>query len=185
MSEPIKLHHQMTTVRDMEAAIHMYRDVFGMELIGRVLVPDTTGDGLDEVGKDKVWGDNEHQWEIATLDSGAGALIELCHQVHPPLKVLPPELKDYGATGHTEQGFLVDNIDEWYKKIVDAGYRPQSEPWYAGKTLRTFAFYDYEDNVIQLTEDMTKPETPYWDRMFNPPDTRTPAQIEMLEKTYK
>lgn len=181
MSSPVKLHHQMTIVKDMDAAIHMYQDVFGMELIGRILVPN---DDLDEVGKEKIWGDNEHQWEIATLDSGAGALIELCHPIHPQLIESKPEWKDYGFTGHTEQGFLVDDIDEWYKKIVDAGYRPQSEPWYAGNTLRTFAFYDYEGNVIQLAQDLTNAEVPSWERMFSTADQRTPEQIEKLKKTY-
>lgn len=185
MSAPIRLHHQMTIVKDMDAAVHMYRDVFGMELVGRVVVPDLDAEGMEDVGKEKVWGEGERYWEIATLDSGAGALIELCHPVYPPLELSKPEWKDYGYTGHTEQGFLVDDIDAWYKKIVNAGYRPQSEPWYAGRTLRTFAFYDYEDNVIQLTEDLTKAEVPSWERMFNPPDTRTPKRIEMLKKSYK
>lgn len=182
MSKPVKLHHQMTIVKDMDAAIHMYRDVFGMELIGRVLVPH---DDVDEVGGEKIWGDNERQWEIATLDSGAGALIELCHPIHPPLLEKSAKEKDYGYTGHCEQGFLVDDIDEWYKKIVEAGYRPQSEPWYGGTNIRTFAFYDYEDNVIQLTEDLTGDEVPAWERMFSPADQRTPQQIEKLEKTYR
>ena len=187
-------HHQMTTVKDMDEAIHLYRDVLGLELTARIIVPN---DALsDDVGSQGVWADGiDHVWEIATLDNGKGAPIELCHPIYPEV-VLNGNTDnspvtgttDYGFTGHTEQGFAVnDDINEWYKWIVANGYRPQSEPWETSPGCMTFVFYDKEGNVIQLLEDSEHPAIPHWGSIPGMPkgDFRTPEQKAMCEKTYK
>ena len=78
------LHHQMTTVKNMDEAIHLYRDVLGLELTSRLIVPN---DILpDSVGSQEVWADGiDHIWEIATLDNWRGAPIELA----TPSRALP------------------------------------------------------------------------------------------------
>lgn len=178
-------HHQMTTVKDMDEAIHLYRDVLGLELCSRLIVPN---DVLPEdVGSDKVFSDGiDHIWEIATLDNGRGAPIELCHPIYPAVVVMGKST-DYGFTGHTEQGFAVEDIQSWYQWIVENGYRPQSEPWEAAPGCMTFAFYDKEGNVIQLYEDPEQPAVPRWTSIPGMPkgDFRSPEQKSMCEKTYQ
>lgn len=179
------LHHQMTTVKDMDEGIHLYRDVLGLELTARLIVPN---DALaDEVGSQEVWGDSvDHVWEIATLDNGKGAPIELCHPIFPEV-VLCEKTVDYGFTGHTEQGFAVEDINAWYAWIVENGYRPQSEPWETAPGCMTFVFYDKEGNIIQLYEDSEHPAIPRWTSIPGMPkgDFRSPEQKAMCEKTYK
>ncbi len=186
-------HHQMTTVKDMDEAIHLYQDVLGLELTGRVIVPN---DVLPEdVGSEEIWGaDIDHVWEIATLDNGKGAPVELCHPIYPPVVMSNTcatekisGTTDYGFTGHTEQGFAVSEIDEWYDWIVENGYRPQSKPWEAAPGCMTFVFYDKEGNIIQLYEDPEHPAIPRWTSIPGMPkgDFRTPEQKAMAEKTYK
>ncbi len=187
-------HHQMTTVKDMDEAIHLYQDVLGLELSARLIVPN---DVLpDDVGSDKVWPDEiDHVWEIATLDNGKGAPIELCHPIYPEVQMcntINSEFctgtTDYGFTGHTEQGFAVAGIDDWYKWIVEEnGYKPQSEPWETAPGCMTFCFYDKEGNVIQLYDDAEQPAIPRWTTIPGMPkgDFRTPEQKAMAEETYK
>lgn len=179
------LHHQMTTVKDMDEAIHLYQDILGLTLTARLIVPN---DALsDDVGSEAVWGDGvDHVWEIATLDNGKGAPIELCHPIYPEV-VFVGNTTDYGFTGHTEQGFAVEDIDAWYQWIVDNGYRPQSEPWETAPGCMTFVFYDKEGNIIQLYEDSEHPVIPRWTTVPGMPqgDFRSPEQKAMCEKTYK
>ena len=114
--------------RDRARTIHLYQDVLGLTLNARLMVPN---DALsDDVGSEAIWGDVDHVWEIATLDNGKGAPIELYHPIYPAVVVMDKST-DYGFTGHTEQGFAVEDINAWYKWIVDNGYRPQSKPWEA------------------------------------------------------
>ena len=178
-------HHQMTTVKNMDEAIHLYQDVLGLELTSRLIVPN---DVLPEkVGSQDIWGsDIDHVWEIATLDNGRGAPIELCHPIYPAV-VLMDKSTDYGYTGHTEQGFAVEDIHGWYKWIVENGYRPQSEPWEAAPGCFTFVFYDKEGNIIQLYEDPAQPAIPCWTGVPGMPkgDFRSPEQKAMAEKTYQ
>ncbi len=180
-------HHQMTTVKDMDAMIHLYRDVLGMELTSRVVVPDDAirpADGAE--GTKAVMGDDiDRIWEIATLDSNQGACIELCHPIYPPVVCTPPETRGYGYLGHSERGFAVEDIDAWYDWIVENGYVPQSRPWQAGPNSRTFVFFDPEGNMIQLYEDMEHPTIPRWERMCDIVDLRKPEQIPFIESTYK
>lgn len=178
----LRFHHQMVCVKDMEEAIHLFQDVLGFELVARMVVPD------DRFMPEELVKENfgqTHKWEIALFDSNAGALIELTHAIDPPVQLADPEWVNYFYTGITELGFMVDGLDAWYKKIVDAGYKTQSEPWPGGISGRTFVFFDKEGNIIQLWEDTTKPDIPHWDRFFDTPDVRTPEQIELLKKTYR
>lgn len=185
------LHHQMTTVKDMDEAIHLYRDILGLELSARLIVPN---DILpDDVGSSKVFQDGiNHVWEIATLDNWKGAPIELCHPIYPEVIVSGNTSNtplsgttDYGYTGHTEQGFAVTDINAWYDWIVQNGYRPQSPVWEAAPGCYSFAFYDKEGNVIQLYEDPAHPAVPSWTKMDLPMnDFRTPEQKAWAESTY-
>ena len=180
------LHHQMTTVKDMDAAVHLYQDVLGLELTSRLIVPN---DILPEdVGSSKVFSDGiDHVWEIATLDNWTGAPIELCHPIFPEVVKMAGQT-DYGFTGHTEQGFAVTDINAWYDWITQNGYRTQSPVWEAAPGCYTFAFYDTEGNVIQLYEDPRHPAVPSWTKLDFPMPThdfRTPEQKAWAESTYK
>lgn len=175
----LRFHHQMVSVKDMDEAIHLFQDVLGFELVARLVVPDD--DVLSNVDH---FGDNQFQWEIVTLDSNHGAIIELAHAIKPGIQETPHEYLDYFYTGITELGFEVDDLEAWYKKISDLGYKHQPI-FQMATTSKSFVFWTNEGVIIQLNEDMTKPDVPRWERYFDNPDQRTPQQIEMLKKSYK
>lgn len=180
------LHHQMTTVKNMDEAVRLYRDVLGLEMTSRSIIPnDILRPEGGEGGTKEVFGDDiDHIWEIVTLDNWKGAPIELCHPIYPEVVVC--NTTDYGFTGHTELGFAVAGIDEWYDWIVENGYRVQSKPWEAAPKCMTFCFYDTEGNVIQLYDDPAQPAIPSWTKMDFPiSDFRTPEQKAWAEDTYK
>lgn len=175
----LRFHHQMVSVKDMDEAVHLFQDVLGFELVGRLVVPDEDVlDNTDHFESDQL------QWEIVTMDSNNGAIIELAHAIRPGIQETPHEYLDYFYTGITELGFEVDNLEEWYDKIVALGYKTQPI-FQAGTNNTCFCFWTNEGVIIQLNEDMTKPDVPRWERYFENPDQRSPQQIEMLQKSYK
>jgi uncharacterized glyoxalase superfamily protein PhnB len=156
------------TVEDMDEAIHLWGDVLGFELLYRGIIPDPETLASNEHMADSMEDEDFYQSETVCMDSNNGAMVEFQRQIHPKQHVLPFREHGYGYTHIVELGLVVDDIDAWYKKIVDAGYTPQSEPWVSAPSgSRTFVFYDKEGNVIQLWQEANPPADGIyrWERM--------------------
>lgn len=125
--------------------------------------------------------------EIVCLQNDMGVVVELTHNVIPDEIETPRENRTYGAAGYLEFAFLVDDIDAWYDRIVEAGHAPLSDaPWPAGPTQLSFQFYGDEGNVIQLMAYIEGEEVPAVNEWPGEGmgDQRTPEQIELCEASY-
>jgi len=126
MSDAIKpwrladLHHVGLTVSDIEAAIHFYRDVLGMKLMGRR--PSVTADyvaqqtGYDNVelsvASFKVSPDGQQSLEVVQYMNHAG----------------PPANQATNRAGNSHLCFVVDNFQACYDDLQAKGVRFQSAP---------------------------------------------------------
>ena len=192
----IRPHHVMAEVKNMDSAIHLWCDVMGLDLKSRIVIAKTAESqvGVLSEGVDDAMGMADDQEaeivsmrEIVRLQNDTGVVVELTHNVIPDEIETPRENRTYGAAGYLEFAFLVDDIDAWYDRIVEAGYTPLSDaPWPAGPTQLSFQFYDDEGNVIQLMAYIEGEEVPAVNEWPGEGmgDQRTPEQIELCEASY-
>lgn len=157
----MRFHHMAVFVSDMEEAIHLWRDVMGFRLDVNITIPDGTAPGPTTIMYPKLL-DDIFKVKGATsrcvlFSSSDGALIELQQPSMPKIQKTPPENLQYGHTGFHELGLLVEDIDSWFKKIREAGYKTQTEyVWDCANIGRSFLFYDHDGNMIQLWEGPSK-----------------------------
>ena len=159
----MKFHHMALMVTNLEDAIRLWRDVMGFELGVETVIPDGAEPGpntfmypalLDDIFKIKG-----ARSRMALLSSKDGAFIELQECLNPAITKTPEENLRYGHTGIHELGLLVTDIDGWFEKVRDAGYRTQTDyVWQCASMGRSFLFYDQDGNMIQLWENLGEPE---------------------------
>lgn len=143
----MRFHHMAIMVSDLEAAIALWRDVLGFTLELQTMIPDRVGSAL----LDEVFEAKGASSRMAILRSSGNALIELQQPVNPAIERTPPENLRYRHTGIHELGLLVDDIDYWFRRVREAGYKTQTEYiWSAGEVGRSFMFFDPDGNLIQL-----------------------------------
>lgn len=153
----MRFHHMAIMVTDLQKAIALWRDVLGFELGVETVIPDGPSPGpetfmypalLDDIFKVKG-----ARSKMALLSSKEGAFIELQECENPVATKTPEENLRYAHTGIHELGLLVDDIDGWYAKIKNAGYRMQTDyVWPCANLGRSFLFYDQDGNMIQIWE---------------------------------
>lgn len=156
----MKFHHMAIFVSDMDAALKLWRDLFGFTIRVDTIIPDG-----DEAGPnayfspallDDIFGAKGSRSRMVILASPEGAVIELQQCEVPRLEKTPPEKLGYRQTGILELALEVENIDGWFEKIRAAGYSTQTEyVWPCANILRSFLFFDQDGNLIQLCEPMS------------------------------
>ncbi len=144
--------HVMLVVSDMEEALKLWRDMLGFKVIVDSTVPD--GFLIEKQTQDDCYGVKDVCSRLILAMSEEGAVVELQQPSNPMVRKTPKEYLDYSYTGENEIALNCVNIDEWYKKIVDAGYEPTTKyVWnFAGDVARSFIFRDSDYNLIQLIE---------------------------------
>lgn len=151
---PLTFHHVCLTYEDIDEAIHLWCDVLGFELTYRGIIPDPQVLADNTHMADSYDGEDHYESETVTIGVAGKMVIELQRPIVPKLHTKPARENGYNYTGLTEIAFQVDDIDFWHQRIIDAGYRPQSEPWQSTPYgSRTFVFYDHEGNIIQLWQE--------------------------------
>ena len=122
----MRFHHMAIFVAEMEAALHLWRDVLGFRVIKDSVIPDGPAPAptvylypalLDDIFKVK-----NARSRMAILVSAEGAIIELQQCENPAIQRTPPAQQRYGHTGVHELGLLVTDIDGWFARIREAGY---------------------------------------------------------------
>jgi predicted enzyme related to lactoylglutathione lyase len=114
------------TVSDLDSAVKLYENAFGLDLH----VDDHEGDDQFTSGRHAAtsWTD--------------GAFMHFALYA----------TKDGAATNGTQIAFRVADLDTAHARAVAAGARvahePKTQPW--GRSAR---YYDFDDNVIELTQD--------------------------------
>ena len=157
----MKFHHMAIMVTNLEEAIKLWRDVMGFEISVQTVIPDGDRAGpntfmypelLDDIFKIK-----NAKSRMALLSSADGALIELQECLNPAIQKTPEENLRYAHTGIHELGLVVEDIDGWFEKIKNAGYRMQTDyVWACASVGRSFLFYDQDGNMIQIWEQGAK-----------------------------
>ena len=153
----MRFDHMAIFVTDLEEAIKLWRDVLGFNLDTQKMIPDGPEPGPDTLIYpallDDILKHDGARSHMAILSSAEGAIIELQQVESPAIQKTPEQNLRYGHTGIHELGLRVDDIDGWYRKIKDAGYRMQTDyVWTVANFARSFIFYDHEGNMIQLLQ---------------------------------
>ena len=153
----MRFHHMAVFVSDMEAAIRLWRDVLGFDIIFDAEIPDGTEPGpgiyMTPALLDDIFGVTNARSRMVLMMSAEKAIIELQQCLNPAIEKTPKENLRYGHTGFHELGLSVDDIDGWFAKIKAAGYEAQTDyVWPCAGIGRSFLFYDDDGNMIQLWE---------------------------------
>lgn len=157
----MRFHHMAVMVSDLPKAIGLWRDVLGFNLDVETVIPDGETVGPDTIMYpallDDIFKVDGARSKMALLSSDEGAMIELQECEVPAIRKTPPERLRYAHTGIHELGLLVDDINGWFDKIRQAGYRTQTEyVWPCASMGRSFLFYDDDGNMIQLWENASR-----------------------------
>ncbi|MGR8920524.1 MAG: VOC family protein [Gammaproteobacteria bacterium] len=157
----MQFHHMAVFVSDIDAALRLWRDVLGFELLLDREIPDGDAPGPDvylhPALLDDIFGVSGARSRMAILKSREGALIELQQCRNPAIRRTPAEQLRYGHTGFHELGLACDDIDAWYARVREAGYETQTDyVWQCADIGRSFLFYDDDGNMIQLWEHLPR-----------------------------
>jgi catechol 2,3-dioxygenase-like lactoylglutathione lyase family enzyme len=110
----VTFNHTGVTVGDLDAAIHLFEDVFGFTVISRA--------PRDPAIISRVIGVPGVEVEIAYMRSGSGATVELLSYRAPDgVKTFLPRACDLGSL---HLGFSVDDIDAALDKAAGHGVEP-------------------------------------------------------------
>jgi predicted enzyme related to lactoylglutathione lyase len=113
------------TVSDLDRAVALYRDGFGLDLH----VGDHQGDD--------PWTSGRH----AAISWTEGAYVHFALY----------ETKDGASTRRAQIAFRVDDIGAAHERAIEAGaeviHEPKPQPW--GTSAR---YFDADDNVVELTQ---------------------------------
>ncbi len=113
--------HIGITVRDMDKAIHFYRDVLGLKLIGDITFAGEEADIL--IGESNV---KLRAVYLRSQEDRKSPPIELLHFVEPVAKGEP--YAGVANPGITEVAFWVKDIEQTYKELREKGVRFYSAP---------------------------------------------------------
>jgi catechol 2,3-dioxygenase-like lactoylglutathione lyase family enzyme len=144
--------HINIVVADLEAMLRFYTQVLGLKLSKRVTI---SGPWID-----KVVGLKNVSGEVVYLDLPSGPRIELIRYL-APIGAAPANLDRSNTHGIRHLAFRVDNIDEIFARLSDAGVKflsdvqqvPDSQVTYAGGVRKRLVyFHDPEGNLLELCE---------------------------------
>lgn len=137
------IRHFGIVVGNLEKALHFYRDMLGLEIQKDML---EKGDFIDSIS-----GLKNVQVHTIKMSADDGNLIELLH--YESHKRQLPQKKDICEIGASHPAFTVDNIDELYKKLKQAGIEFNCEPKLSvdGSAKVTFC-RDYDGTLVELVQ---------------------------------
>jgi catechol 2,3-dioxygenase-like lactoylglutathione lyase family enzyme len=152
-----RLDHVNLVVADIERVIAFYRDVLGLELTKRATI---RGDWIEA-----VTGLEDVEADVAFLEAGPGAGIELIHYRRPE-GTRPEALAVPNTQGIRHLALRVRNIDAYAVQIEAAGAKllspvqlvPADQVDYAAARKRIAYLLDPEGNLVELCSFETGPE---------------------------
>ena len=143
--------HIMFVVSDMDAALRLWRDLLGFQVVYDSPCPD--GEMIDKRTQDTCYGVENVNTHLILLASPEGAVIELQQPFTPTCIQTPKEYLDYAHTGMQECALTVTDIEDWFEKVKAAGYETTTDfIWRFGNITKSFLFRDQDYNLIQLCE---------------------------------
>jgi len=140
--------HVGITVSDMDRAIHFYRDVLGLNLVGDVTF---AGEEADSLTQEK--GAQLRAVYLRSSEEPKGAPIELLHFVTPKAEGEP--YAGIRNPGITEVAFWVKDIEETYTKLKAHGVPFYSTPQLFdldGYKVKAVYFRDPDGTTLELLQ---------------------------------
>jgi catechol 2,3-dioxygenase-like lactoylglutathione lyase family enzyme len=143
-----RVNHTGISVADIDRSLTFYRDLLGLELIF-----DSDVDNVPPLNA--VVGMDQARGRVAWLRAG-DSMIELWQWDHPEGRPLPDDYRP-ADKGVTHYALEVDDVDELYQRIVDAGYPANSEPLDLGLHKTTYV-KGPDGEIIEILEDRATDE---------------------------
>jgi catechol 2,3-dioxygenase-like lactoylglutathione lyase family enzyme len=132
--------HLVVGVTDMDRALEFYRDVLGMEVIFETLI---SGEPFDAVLHAK-----RHQEGRVVGGLLGGLMVELLSLGAKPGAEKPARR---GITGIQNVSLSVTDLNDTHRRIRDAGYPPDQEPFEIGG-VRMFFVKDPDGTPVEFIE---------------------------------
>jgi catechol 2,3-dioxygenase-like lactoylglutathione lyase family enzyme len=132
--------HLVVGVTDMDRALAFYRDVLGMEVIFETLI---SGEPFDAVLHAK----RKQEGRVVGGLLG-GLMVELLSLGAKPAEDKPARR---GVTGIHNVSLSVTDLNDTYRRIIDAGYLPDQEPFEIGG-VRMFFVKDPDGTPVEFIE---------------------------------
>jgi catechol 2,3-dioxygenase-like lactoylglutathione lyase family enzyme len=132
--------HLVVGVTDMDRALEFYRDVLGMEVIFETLI---SGEPFDAVLHAK----RKQEGRVVGGLLG-GLMVELLSLGAKPAADKPARR---GITGIHNVSLSVTDLNDAYRRISDAGYPPDQEPFEIGG-VRMFFVQDPDGTPVEFIE---------------------------------
>lgn len=131
--------HLVVGVTDMDRALAFYRDVLGMEIVFETLI---SGEPFEAA----LHSNRKREGRVVG-DLLGGLMIEL-----PSIGADRPEHKQRrGITGIHNLSLSVTDLDDTHRRIVDAGYTPDQDPFEIGG-VRVFFVKDPDGSPVEFIE---------------------------------
>ena len=132
--------HLVVGVTDMDRALAFYRDVLGMEVIFETLI---SGEPFDAVLHAK----RKQEGRVVGGLLG-GLMVELLSLGAKPAEDKPARR---GITGIHNVSLSVTDLNDTHRRIIDAGYPPDQEPFEIGG-VRMFFVKDPDGTPVEFIE---------------------------------
>jgi catechol 2,3-dioxygenase-like lactoylglutathione lyase family enzyme len=132
--------HLVVGVTDMDRALEFYRDVLGMEVIFETLI---SGEPFDAVLHAK----RKQEGRVVGGLLG-GLMLELLSLGTEPAADTPTRR---GLTGIHNVSLSVTDLDDTHRRINDAGYSPDQDPFEIGG-VRMFFVKDPDGTAVEFIE---------------------------------
>ncbi len=140
--------HVGITVSDMERAVHFYRDLLGLKVVGDVTF---AGEEADVLTQEK--GTRLRAVYLRSVEEAKGAPIELLHFISPVAEGSPyPGIKNPGIT---EVAFWVKDIERTYTELKTQGVQFYSAPQLFdldGYKVQAVYFRDPDGTTLELIQ---------------------------------
>jgi len=132
--------HLVVGVTDMDRALAFYRDVLGMEVIFETLI---SGEPFDAVLHAK----RKQEGRVVGGLLG-GLMVEL---LSLGTKAAEDKPARRGITGIHNVSLSVTDLNDTHRRIIDAGYQPEQEPFEIGG-VRMFFVKDPDGTPVEFIE---------------------------------
>lgn len=132
--------HLVVGVTDMDRALAFYRGVLGMDVVFESLI---SGEPFDAV----LHATRKQQGRVVGGLLG-GLMIELLSLGTNPSEQKPARR---GITGLHNVSLSVTDIDDTHRRVIDAGYTPDQEPFEIGG-VRMFFVKDPDGTPVEFIE---------------------------------
>lgn len=138
--EDVSFCHLVVGVTDMDRALEFYRDVLGMDVVFETLI---SGEPFDAVLHAK----REQEGRVVGGLLG-GLMVELLSLGAKPGAEKPARR---GITGIQNVSLSVTDLNDTHRRIRDAGYQPDQEPFEIGG-VRMFFVKDPDGTPVEFIE---------------------------------